>query len=85
MFLKFFLLLAAVSATFSILVGGAYFIRRAWQGIQQRVLHIDLPIALGIVVAYAGSLAGWLLKEESLLYFDFVAVFTFLMLVLSYL
>ena len=75
-----FVLLTALSATFSILVGGAYFIRRAWQGLQQGVLHIDLPIALGILVAYGGSLGGWILKEESLMYFDFVALFTFLML-----
>lgn len=74
------LLLTALAATFALLVGGSYFIRRALQGLQQRVLHIDLPIALGIVLAYGGSLAGWFLNVEALVYFDFVTVFTFLML-----
>ena len=75
-----FTIAAGVCATLAVLTGGSYFISRAFRSLQSGVLHIDLPIAAGILAAYAGSLAGWLLSVESLLYFDFVAVFTFLML-----
>lgn len=44
------------------------------------MVHIDMPIALGIVFAFAGSLVGWFFKVEGLIYFDFVAVFICLML-----
>lgn len=77
---RLFELVALLSATFSVFAGGSYFIRRAWEGMKLRVLHIDTPISLGIVFAYSGSIAGWLLGAERLLYFDFVAVFIFLML-----
>lgn len=76
-----FQLLVFGFATLSVLVGGSYFIGRAIQSLRHGVLHIDLPIALGIVAAYLGSVAGWMLQVESLLYFDFVAIFTLLMLI----
>ena len=75
-----FTIAAGVCATLAVLTGGSYFIRRAVQCLRSGVLHMDLPIALGILAAYAGSIIGWMLNVESLLYFDFVAVFTFLML-----
>ena len=76
----FFELLALFFATLSLLVGGSYFIRRAIEALRVKTLHIDLPIAIGIVGAYAGSLWGWVIGDERLLYFDFVALFIFLML-----
>ena len=39
-----------------------------------------LPIALGLILAYAGSIFGWILGVKGLLYFDFVGTFVFLML-----
>ena len=75
-----FLMAAATCATLAVLTGGSYFINRAWHSLRAGVLHMDLPIALGIIAAYLGSLAGWLLRVPDLIYFDFVAVFTFLML-----
>ena len=75
-----FQLIALLTATLSMLVGGSYFIGRAWQAARMRTLHIDLPIALGLVVAYIGSLAGWGLEIRGLIYFDFVCTFVFLML-----
>jgi len=68
-------------ATLSLLAGGGYFLGRAVRALRERVLHIDLPIALGIVGAYAGSLYGWLRGEEAYVYFDFVSAFIVLMLV----
>lgn len=79
-FARLFDLVAVMSATLSMLVGGSYFITRAWRSVRLGALHIDTPIALGIIVAYAGSMVGWLLDEAGLKYFDFVAIFIFLML-----
>lgn len=75
-----FQLLGALFATLSLFVGGGYFISRAWQAAQNKVLHIDLPIATGLLAAYAGSLIGWYSGYVELIYFDFVATFVFLML-----
>jgi Cu2+-exporting ATPase len=68
-------------ATLSFMVGGSYFLGRAWQALRMGVMHIDLPIAVGILGAYAGSLFGWLTGRPRFVYFDFVATFIFLMLV----
>lgn len=76
-----FQLLSATFASLSVLVGGSYFFQRAWAAARAGEIHIDLPIALGIGAAYAGSLAGWALDARGLLYFDFVSLFVFLMLV----
>ncbi len=75
-----FRLLSALFATLSLIVGGGYFINRAWQAVKIRTLHIDLPIAIGLLAAYTGSLVGFFSKYERLIYFDFVATFVFLML-----
>lgn len=79
-FAGIFQLVTFLSATLAMLAGGTYFIRRAWLAAQARTPHIDLPIALGIVFAFLGSIAGWALGIEGLMYFDFVATFIFLML-----
>ena len=74
-------LLSLAFGTLSFLVGGTYFLARAVRAVRERALHIDLPIAIGIVGAYVGSLYGWLVGEEHFIYFDFVATFILLMLV----
>lgn len=76
-----FALLNVAFGTLSLLVGGTYFLARAWHALRERAMHIDLPIALGVAGAYAGSLYGWLAGEERFVYFDFVASFILLMLV----
>lgn len=76
-----FNILGALFATLSLAFGGSYFFKRASQALRHKVLSIDFPIALGLVAAYAGSLLGWLVGAASLVYFDFVATFVFLMLV----
>ncbi len=77
---RLFQLITVLSATFCLLIGGSYFFRRAWEGIRRGRLHIDTPISLGILFAYGGSMAGWFLGVEELLYFDFIGIFIFLML-----
>ena len=79
-FAPVFRLIAFASATLSMLVGGGYFMERAWRSLRVGTLHIDLPIALGLLSAYAGSICGWLMRYERLMYFDFVSIFVFLML-----
>ena len=79
-FANIFQLVTFLSATLAMLTGGSYFIKRAWFATLARTPHIDLPIALGIIFAFVGSLIGWGLKVEGLMYFDFVATFIFLML-----
>lgn len=72
--------LSLVFATLSLLTGGSYFLGRAVAALRAGAMHIDLPIALGIVGAYAGSLYGWLAGVEKFVYFDFVSAFILLML-----
>ncbi len=73
--------LNVVFGTLSVLVGGTYFLGRAGRALQARELQIDLPIAIGIVGGYVGSLYGWLAGEERFVYFDFVSTFIVLMLI----
>ncbi len=72
--------LSMAFGTLSLLAGGGYFIVRAVQGLRTGLLHIDLPISVGILGAYAGSLYGWLTHNEAFIYFDFVSGFILLML-----
>ncbi len=73
--------LSLVFGTLSLFAGGGYFLHKAWQGLRLGILHIDLPISLGIIGAYAGSFYGWFSENETYVYFDFVSVFILLMLV----
>ncbi|RKX34550.1 MAG: ATPase P, partial [Verrucomicrobia bacterium] len=73
--------LAFAFATLAIVVGGSYFFQRSLAGIRRGVIHIDLPISLGLVIAYLASCYGWILGRHDFIYFDFVATFSFLMLV----
>jgi Cu2+-exporting ATPase len=78
---SFFDWLVLLFATLSVLTGGSYFFTRAFSALKRKIIHIDLPIALGVIIAYVGSLAGWLLNNKSLIYLDFVSIFIFLMLI----
>jgi len=78
---RLFGLLSLVFGTLSFLVGGTYFLGRATRALREGAMHIDLPISIGILGAYLGSLYGWLAGEERFVYFDFVATFILLMLI----
>ncbi|HLP02363.1 MAG TPA: HAD-IC family P-type ATPase [Opitutaceae bacterium] len=73
--------LQAAFATAGLLTGGSFFAKRAWGALRHGFINLDVPITLGLAIGYAGSLYGWLGAHEHLVYFDFVAVFSFLMLV----
>ena len=79
-FAPLFQRLTLILGTLSFLIGGSYFFIRSWHSLRQRVLHIDLPISLGLVAAYFGSVFAWVRGAHGFVYFDFVSTFTFLML-----
>ncbi len=64
-----------------VLVGGSVFFRSAFEGLRQRVLHLDLPIALGILLAFGVSALEAIRGRGDLTYFDSVDAFVTLMLV----
>jgi Cu2+-exporting ATPase len=64
----------------SVLVGGPVFFRSAWAGLRQGILHLDLPIALGIGLAFVGSaIAQWAGRDQGI-FVDTLDVFIALML-----
>ncbi|HEY6880488.1 MAG TPA: heavy metal translocating P-type ATPase metal-binding domain-containing protein [Polyangiales bacterium] len=69
-----------VLASLSVALGGSYFIGRAYRGLRMGVLHLDLPIALGIVLAYAGSAIGFASRGAHESYLDTLSVFVAVML-----
>ncbi|MEO6420451.1 MAG: heavy metal translocating P-type ATPase metal-binding domain-containing protein, partial [Polyangiaceae bacterium] len=77
---RLFHTLSFVIGCASVLVGGSVFLRSAWNSIARRVLHLDVPIALGIVLAFAGSTYSFVFGRSSSSYFDTLNVFIVLML-----
>lgn len=72
-------------ATVSVVVGGPTFFRSAWAGLRNRVLHLDVPISMGILLAFAGSTWAFLSGTDNAMYLDSVSVFIALMLLGRYL
>jgi Cu2+-exporting ATPase len=65
----------------SVIVGGTVFFRSAWRSLKKRALHLDLPIALGILLAFASSTHAYVVHGGSRSFFDTLNVFIALMLV----
>lgn len=78
---RFFHLINFGLSSLSVLVGAPVFVRPAWQALRRGIVHVDLPIALGIVLAFASSVHGFLTRGGSSAYFDTLNVFIALMLV----
>jgi len=74
-------ILAGLMATISVVAGGTVFVRSAWPGLRRGVAHLDLPIAVGILLAYSGSMIAHLHAGPHAAYHDTVATFAALMLV----
>ena len=64
----------------TVVVGGSFFLRSAWQSLRRGLLHLDLPIAVGIALATAGSVWAFFARSGAE-YFDTLAIFIALMLV----
>lgn len=67
------------AATLAVLVGGSVFVRAAWQALRRGLVHLDLPIALGVLLSYAGAAWAFFGRGEAR-YADTVTVFIALML-----
>lgn len=79
---RVFTWLAAALSTAVVIVGGGVFIRSALLALRRRILHLDLPIALGMLLVYATSMVRLLRGQGGeLAYFDTLCTFTTLMLV----
>ncbi|MBK9470880.1 MAG: heavy metal translocating P-type ATPase metal-binding domain-containing protein [bacterium] len=68
-------------ATISLVAAGGVFYRGALAGLRRGVLHLDVPIALGMTLAYAGSVYTWVTGGMEATYFDSLCAFIALMLV----
>ncbi|MGZ3449382.1 MAG: heavy metal translocating P-type ATPase [Polyangiales bacterium] len=77
---RLFHALSFALSAISVAVGGSWFFKSAWTALRRGILHLDLPIALGIALAFSSSTWGWL-AHGSTGYFDTLNVFVALMLV----
>jgi Cu2+-exporting ATPase len=72
--------LSYAAGVLAVLIGGSVFIGSALRAIRQRVLHLDVPIALGIVLAFTGSTYSFFFASGHAAYIDTLTVFVALML-----
>jgi Cu2+-exporting ATPase len=78
-FRTFFRWLALLLTTPVLIYAGAPFLRGAWRDLCNRSIGMDVPVSLGILVAYGGSLhASW--TGQGQVYFDSVVMFIFFLL-----
>ena len=73
--------LSYAAGVLAVLVGGSVFIKSAVRALRSGMLHLDVPIALGIVLAFAGSTWSYFFVTGHAAYIDTVTVFVALMLV----
>lgn len=67
-----------VTAVMLVYSGSDFFVG-AWRDLQQRKLGMDVPIVLGLVAAWGGSLWGTIVHDEAV-YFDSIGMFIFFVL-----
>lgn len=72
--------LSVAFSTAAVLIGGWPFFRAAIQGLRQGLLHLELPIAVGIVLVYGASLAQLADGHDDITYLDTLNTFITLML-----
>jgi len=78
-FRTFFRWLALLLTTPVLVYAGAPFLRGAWRDLRNRTIGMDVPVSLGILVAFGGSLhASWTGLGQ--VYFDSVVMFIFFLL-----
>jgi Cu2+-exporting ATPase len=78
-FRTFFRWLALLLTTPVLVYAGAPFLRGAWRDLRNRSIGMDVPVSLGILVAFGGSLhASW--TGQGQVYFDSVVMFIFFLL-----
>jgi len=78
---RVFVVVSGLLSTAALVVGGPVFARGAWLGLRRGHAPLDLPIATGMFLAWAGSIASVVLGDGRAAYFDTVTLFIALMLV----
>ncbi|MCC7143475.1 MAG: heavy metal translocating P-type ATPase [Candidatus Eisenbacteria bacterium] len=78
---RLFGLLSFLMTFGAVLAGGSLFIESAARGLRVGVVHLDLPIALGIVLGFAGSSWTNFTQGAEHAFFDTVTTFVTLMVV----
>ena len=68
---------AAFAAVF---IGGWPFFQSAYASVRRRVIHFDIPIALGILLAFSATSIAFLTKNHQGTYDDSITVFVALMI-----
>jgi Cu2+-exporting ATPase len=78
-FRTFFRWLALLLTTPVLVYAGEPFLRGAWRDLRNRSIGMDVPVSLGILVAFGGSLhASW--TGQGQVYYDSVVMFIFFLL-----
>ena len=72
--------LSLALTSLAVAYGGSYFFGRAWRSLRHGIAHFDIPVSLGILAAYLGSVWSFAQGDGTALYFDSVNVFITLML-----
>ncbi len=62
-------------------VGGSVFLKSSLRGLARGLLHLDTPIALGVLLAFGGSVYSYACGQGAASYVDTINVFIALMLV----
>src|SRR5690606_15176208 len=68
------------AAALSVLVGGPVFFRSAFEAVRRGILHLDVPISLGLGLAFLGSSWSFFYGDGRSAYVDTVTAFIALML-----
>lgn len=71
--------------TLSVLIGAPVFVRSAWHAMRAQVLHLDVPIAVGILLTYTAACWSFITGATGAAYYDSLSVFIALMLLGRYL
>ncbi len=73
-----------VASTFLLLAyPGQLFFRNAWRDLKNKTLGMDVPVALGLSVAWFGSLLSTI-KQQQDVYFESIAMFVIFLLIARY-
>ncbi len=72
--------LSYAAAAIAFVVGAPVFARGALEALRRRVLHLDLPITVGVALAFAGTTWSFFAGEGRAAYVDTVTAFIGLML-----
>jgi Cu2+-exporting ATPase len=67
-------------ASVALIVGGSLFVSSAARSLRRGIVHLDLPIALGILLGYGGSVWAHFAHGPQAAYFDTITIFIALML-----